>query len=136
MSSHSVAYDGQIMTLGQSLDENFRGVQKLLNDLHVLMRQMSMCMDQEIDEDDDYKESVLYEDQQCDIITRMVFLLEELIPMAHTITGPAPASCMEWLKSHKEERKSKLAREKLVQKAASDRAKADLTEAMKADCKN
>ena len=92
MSSHSVAYDGQIMTLGQSLDENFRGVQKLLNDLHVLMRQMAMCMDQEIDEDDDYKESVLYEDQQCDIITRMVFLLEELIPMAHTITRPPLAA--------------------------------------------
>ena len=83
MSTHSVAYDGQVMTLGQSLDENFRGVQKLLNDLHVLMRQMAMCSEQEIDEDEDYKESVLFEDQQYDIITRIVFLLEELIPIAY-----------------------------------------------------
>ena len=52
MSTQSVAYDGQVMTLGQSLDENFRGVQKLLNDL---MRQMAMCSEQEIDEDEDYK---------------------------------------------------------------------------------
>ena len=136
MSTQSVAYDGQVMSLGQSLDENFRGIQKLLNDLHVLMRQMGMCADQEIDEDEDYKESVLFEDQQYDIVTRMVFLLEELIPMAHTITGPPPASCREWLKSHKEERKTKLAREKLIQKAASDRAKADLKEAIKAECKS
>ena len=64
MSTQSVAYDGQVMTLGQSLDENFRGVQKLLNDLHVLMRQMAMCSEQEIDEDEDYKESVLFEDQR------------------------------------------------------------------------
>ena len=133
MSTQSVAYDGQVMTLGQSLDENFRGVQKLLNDLHVLMRQMAMCSEQEIDEDEDYKESVLFEDQQYDIITRMVFLLEELIPMAHTITGPPPASCRDWLKSHKEERKVKLTREKLQQKAASDRAKLELKELIKAD---
>ena len=102
MSTHSVTYDGQVMTLGQSLDENFRGVQKLLNDLHVLMRQMAMSSDQEIDEDEDYKESVVFEDKQYDIITRMVYLLEELIPMAHMITGPPPANCRDWLEAHKE----------------------------------
>ena len=56
--------------------------------------------------------------------------------MAHMITGPPPANCRDWLKAHKEERKVKLARGKVQQKAASDKAKLDLKELIKAESKN
>ena len=73
------------MTMEQSLDENFRDIQKLLNQLHCEMRQGAALTEQEVNEDDDFKEAVLFEDTVGDIITQMVRLLEELIPMCAEI---------------------------------------------------
>src|SRR3954452_2238384 len=89
----SVSFDGRVMTLEEALDDNFRQIQRMLTNLNVEMRQLAAKTEQEIDEDEDFKESVLFEDSATD---RMVRLLEEIPPMAHMITGTAPAACKEW----------------------------------------
>ena len=127
----SVAFDGKVMSLEEALDENFRQIQKMLTGLHVKMRQLAALTEQEIDEDEDFRESVLFEDDAFDFVTGMVRLLEEIPLMARTITGTAPAECKEWYTAHKAARKAKLTQEKVEHKAASDKAKLDLKLLMK-----
>jgi hypothetical protein len=114
------------MSLEDALDENFRMIQKMLTNLHVEMRRLAALTEQEVDENEDFRESVLFEDSSYDLVTGMVRLLEEIPPMAAEIRGKAPAECKEWFIQHKAERKIKLAREKADHKAAADRAKLEL----------
>ena len=126
MSMISVAFNSQVMTLEEALDETMLGIQKQLNNLHVEMRRLAALTEQEIDEEDDFRESVLFEDSAYDLVNGMVRLLEEIPPMAAEIRGKAPPECKEWFVAHKAERKIKLAAEKLEYKLASDKAKLEL----------
>lgn len=133
MSTLSVAYDGKVMTMEMALDENFRGIQRLLNDLHVGMRQAAALTEQQVDDEEDFREAVMYEDRDSDIITQMVRLLEELVPMNIMIRGTAPAGCKDWYKEHKAARKIKLAAEKVEYTAATAKARLALKEFLKAE---
>ena len=132
-STFKVEYDGKVMTMEQSLDENFRGIQRLLNDLHVSMRADCALLDQEIDDEEDFKEHILHEDTATDIILNMERLLSYFLPMMAMVRGTTPAGCREWYKQHKEERKQKLAREKANHAADSARAKLELKAALAAE---
>ena len=121
----SVAFNGQVMTLEEALDETMLGIQKQFNNLHVEMRQLAALTEQEIDEEEDFRESVLFEDSAYDLVNGMVRLLEEIPPMAAEIRGKAPPECKEWFVKHVAEREI-LAAEKVEHKAASVRAKAEL----------
>jgi hypothetical protein len=127
----SVAFDGKVTSMEEALDENFRQIQRMLTGLHMKMRQLAALTEQEVDEETDFKESVLFEDAAYDFVSGMVRLLEEIPPMARTITGTAPKECKEWYTQHKEARKAKLAMEKADHKAASDKAKLELKLLMK-----
>ena len=129
-STLQVAYDGRVMTMEQSLDENFRGIQRLLNDLHAAMRADCALVDQEIDDDEDFKEHVLHEDNVHDIISEMRRLLDHLPPMMDLTRGTTPAGCREWYRQHKEQRKLKIAQVKQNHATDMARAKAELKTAM------
>jgi hypothetical protein len=87
------------MSLEEALDENFRQIQRMLTRLNVEMRQLAAKTEQEIDEADDFKESVLFEDVAYDLVTGMVRLLEE-IPRngSHIVnTGTSHGRGAHWL---------------------------------------
>ena len=135
-STMKVAYDGKVITMEQSLDENFRGIQGLLNELHVQMRADCALMDQEIDEDDDFKEHVLHEDSANDIIANMVRLLSYFPPMMDMTRGSTPAGCREWYKAHKATRKEHIAKDKANHVADAARAKAELKQLLSSESKS
>src|SRR5687767_511763 len=92
----SVAFDGRVMTLEAALDETMIGIQKQLNTLHVEMRRLAALTEQEVDEEEDFKESVAFEDSAYDLVTGMVRLLEEIPSMAAEIRGKATPECKDW----------------------------------------
>jgi hypothetical protein len=129
----SVTFDGRVMTLEEALDDNFRQIQRMLTNLNMEMRRLAAKTEQEIDEVEDFRESVLFEDVSFDLVTGMVRLLEEIPPMARMITGNAPAECKEWYRLHKEQRKIKLTQEKAEHKVRTDKAKLELKAVLKGE---
>ena len=133
MSSISVVFEGREQTLEEALDSCMQGIQKRLNNLHMEMRRLAALTEQEIDEVEDFKESVEFEDNAFDLVSGMIRLLKEIPLMARDITGTAPAECKEWFAAHKEDRKVKLAAEEAEYKAATAKAKAELKARLKAE---
>jgi len=81
------------MTLEQALDETIKGVQNHLNSLQSLLRQLAACEDQEIDEDDDFKQGVDLEDSVTDTVAALGELLSELRtshPTSEVLHPPRP----------------------------------------------
>ena len=124
-SMRSVNFHGKEMSLEQALDETIKGVQNHLNSLQSLLRQLAACEDQEIDEDDDFKQGVDLEDSVTDTVAALGELLGELPDIASEIRGPAPNPAMKaWHRTHKAERKLQLARRKEEAKARAAAEKA------------
>ena len=104
-------------------------IQRRLNNLHMEMRRLACLTEQEIDEIDDFKESVIFRDTSVDYVTGLVRLLEEIPPMANDLVGKPPPECKEWYTEHVAERKTKLAK----YKAETAAAKAELKARLKAE---
>ena len=130
MSSISVVCDGKEQTLEEALDYVMIEIQRRLNNLHMEMRRLACLTEQEIDEIDDFKESVLFRDTSVDYVTGLVRLLEEIPPMANDLVGKSPPECKEWYTVHVAERKTKLAAKYKAETAA---AKAELKARLKAE---
>ena len=79
MSAISVAFNGQVMTLEESPDETMLKIQKQLNNLHVEMRRLAALTEQEINEEEDFRELVLFKDSAYDLVYGTVRLLEVFI---------------------------------------------------------
>ena len=133
MSSISVVCDGKEQTLEEALDYVMIEIQRRLNNLHMEMRRLACLTEQEIDEIDDFKESVLFRDTSVDYVTGLVRLLEEIPPMANDLVGKSPPECKEWYTVHVAERKTKLAAELAKYKAETAAAKAELKARLKAE---
>ena len=133
MSSISVVCDGKEQTLEEALDYVMIEIQRRLNNLHMEMRRLACLTEQEIDEIDDFKESVLFRDTSVDYVTRLVRLREEIPPMANDLVGKPPPECKEWYTEHVAERKTKLAAELAKYKAETAAAKAELKARLKAE---
>ena len=123
MSSISVVCDVKEQTLEEALDYVMIEIQRRLNNLHMEMRRLACLTEQEIDEIDDFKESVLFRDTSVDYVTGLVRLLEEIPPMANDLVGKSPPESKEWYTA---ERKTKLAAELAKYKAETAAAKAEL----------
>ena len=133
MSTISVVCDGKEQTLEEALDYVMIEIQRRLNNLHMEMRRLACLTEQEIDEIDDFKESVLFRDTSVDYVTGLVRLLEEIPPMANDLVGKSPPECKEWYTVHVAERKTKLAAELAKYKAETAAAKAELKARLKAE---
>ena len=133
MSSISVVCDGKEQTLEEALDYVMIEIQRRLNNLHMEMRRLACLTEQEIDEIDDFKESVLFRDTSVDYVTGLVRLLEEIPPMANDLVGKSPPECKEWYTVHVAERKTKLAAELAKYKAETAAAKAELKSRLKTE---
>ena len=124
-SMRSVNFHGREMSLEQALDETIRGVQNHLNNLQCLLRQLAAAEEQEVDEDDDFRQMVQLEDETADTVSALNELLSELPDIASDIRGPAPNPAMKaWHRTHKAERKLQLARRKEEAKARAAAEKA------------
>ena len=133
MSSISVVCDGKEQTLEEALDYVMIEIQRRLNNLHMEMRRLACLTEQEIDEIDDFKESVLFRDTSVDYVTGLVRVLEEIPPMANDLVGKCPPECKEWYTVHVAERKTKLAAELAKYKVETAAAKAELKSRLKTE---
>ena len=133
MSSISVVFDGKEQTLEEGLDSLMVKVHGGLNNLHMAMRRLASLTEQEIDELDDFKESVEFEDQSFDFVRGIVRNMKDIPVMAREITGKPPAELKEWYAHHVAQRKLKIAMEEGEFKAATDKAKSEMKARIKAE---
>ena len=118
-SSMSVSYCGSEMPLEQALYDVFQKLQQHLNNSHCAVRSMAMSEDQSMDEDDDFKDLVKYNDIIQDDTDGMIELFKDLKSISKQVLGKPPNPDMKaWLTNHqnqrKEEKRLQKEREKLV----------------------
>jgi len=104
-----MSFDGRVMTLEEAMDDIFRQIQ-VADNLNVEMRQLASLTEQQVEEEDDFKESVKFETQHP-ILSRAWFDF-----WRRSANGPndhrnRAAILREWFASHKSQRKLKLAQE-------------------------
>lgn len=114
--SSIVSYDGKEMELSDALDECFRALQTRLNDMQCAVRSMAMD-DQKLDEIEDFKDLVAYEDSIQDNIDGIVMLMKELSSVTKQVRGKAPADAKAWYAQHLAQRKAEKQRIKDEAKA-------------------
>jgi hypothetical protein len=128
-SERSVVYDGAEMTVEQMLDQLIRDIQGGLNNLQVNLRNMCALEDQQVDDDQDFREMVSISDTTEDLVTLLVHHLTELPPVLHEIRGPAPPDSKAWFTAHQAQRRAQAAAEKErlreESRAAKEEEKAD-----------
>ena len=73
-----MAFDGKVGTPNTALDYGMDSIQRLMNNLHMDMSKLASLTEQEIDESEDYKESVDFAERSTDIVTKLVWLLERV----------------------------------------------------------
>ena len=78
------------MNVDLALDKTVRQAQQGLTSLQVSLRELCALDDQAIDELEDWKIAVSLYDKVEDWVEGVVVLLEELVPIAAEIRGPAP----------------------------------------------
>ena len=118
-SSISVSYCGSEMPLEQALDDVFQKLQQHLNAAHCAVRSMAMSEDQSMDEDDDFKDLVKYNDIIQDDTDGMIELFKDLKSISKQVLGKPPNPDMKaWYVYHqsqnKEEKRLEKEREKLA----------------------
>jgi hypothetical protein len=121
-----IAFNGQVCPPGEALNKAMFGIQRLMNDLHMEMRKLASLTEQVVDEDEDFKESVVFAERSADIVMEMVWLLDDLFDLIVGFVGKAPTECKAWHAAHKAERKAALAAEAAERKEAARKAKAEL----------
>jgi hypothetical protein len=113
MSTMSVVSDGRVVSLEEGLDHAMNSGQKLLNNLHLAVREINKPIGFEV--------KVEIEDSCVDDVIELTRLLKEIPAMAtrvRSVGGATPAECKAWYKNHKDQRKIKLKNEKEELKAA------------------
>ena len=118
-----VAFDGKVGTPNTALDYGMDSIQRLMNNLHMDMRKLASLTEQEIDPDEDFKESVDFAEQSTDIVTKLVWLLERVDMLVAGFLGKVPNVCKVWHAGHVVECKAALAVDKAAHKAAAAQAK-------------
>jgi hypothetical protein len=113
------------MNVDLALDRTVRQAQQGLTDLQISLRELCALDDQAIDPLDDWKIAVGLYDKVEDWVEGVVALLEELVPIAAEIRGPAPD------KDTKAAYKLHVAARKAAKKKAADEKKAKTSEARK-----
>lgn len=118
-SSMSVSYCGSEMPLEQALDDVFQKLQQHLNAAHCAVRSMSMAEDQSMDEEDDFKELVKYNDIIQDDTDGMIELFKDLKNISKQVLGKPPNPNMKaWYVNHQAQRKEEARLEKEREKLA------------------
>jgi len=105
-SERSVSFQGEEMSAEQMMDTIIKEVQGALNGLQVALRNLCALEDQEVDENDDFKEAVALEDATVDLTETITLILKDLIPVIGELRGPAPKDSKTWWAKHKAERKA------------------------------
>jgi hypothetical protein len=121
-----VVFNGEVVPPEQALDKGMIGIQRFLNNLHMEMRKLACLTEQQIDEEEDFRESVEFAEHSSDLVTKLVWLLDEVFLLVVRFQGKAPTECKAWYVEHKAQRKVTLAAEKAEHKAAAEKAKAEL----------
>jgi hypothetical protein len=124
-SQTSCVFDGEVMNVDLALDKTVRSAQQGLTDLQVALRELCALDDQAIDELEDWKIAVSLYDKVEDWVEGVTALLEELVPIAAEIRGPAPD------KETKAAYKLHVAARKAAKKKAADEKKVKTSEARK-----
>ena len=118
-----VAFDGHVGSPNMALDYGMDSIQRLMNNLHMDMRKLASLTEQEIDPDEDYKESVEFAERSTDIVTKLVWLLERVNMLVAGFLGKVPNECKAWHAEHVAERKAALVVDKAAHIAAANQAK-------------
>ena len=118
-SSMSVSYCGSEMPLEQALDDVFQKLQQHLNSSHCAVRSMSMLEEQSMDENEDFKDCVKYDDIIQDDTDGMIALFKDLKSISKQVLGKPPNPDMKaWYVNHQTQRKQEAQLEKERQKLA------------------
>jgi hypothetical protein len=94
------------MNVEEALDRVTRDAQQRLTDLQMALRRLCMAEDQQIDDEEDFKECVRLEDEVTDFVSGLAELLSELPQIAGDIRGDCPKECKAWWVEHKTQRKA------------------------------
>jgi hypothetical protein len=84
-SERSCVLGGQVMNVEEALDRVTRDAQQRLTDLQMSLRRLCMAEDQQIDDEEDFKECVRLEDEVTDFVSGLAELLSELPQIAGDI---------------------------------------------------
>jgi hypothetical protein len=127
-SERSCVFEGKEMTVEQALSQVTRKCQGRLTDLEMCLCRLCALEDQAIDEDDDWKMAVEIDDQVNDMVSELIVLLSELVPISADIRGKPPhKEALTKYKLHvakrKEAKKAAAAEKKALAKAAKEEAK-------------
>ena len=118
-SSMSVSYCGSEVALEEALDDVFQKLQQHLNNSHCAVRSMSMLEEQSMDEDEDFKDCVKYNDIIQDDTDGMIALFKDLKSISKQVLGKPPNPDMKtWYVNHQAARKQEAQLEKERQKLA------------------
>ena len=118
-SSMSVSYCGSEVALEEALDDVFQKLQQHLNDAHCAVRSMSMLEEQSMDEDEDFKDCVKYNDIIQDDTDGMIDLFKDLKSISKQVLGKPPNPDMKaWYVNHQTQRKQEAQLEKEREKLA------------------
>ena len=118
-SSMSVSYCGSEVALEEALDDVFQKLQQHLNDAHCAVRSMSMLEEQSMDEDEDFKDCVKYNDIIQDDTDGMIDLFKDLKSISKQVLGKPPNPDMKaWYANHQTQRKQEAQLEKEREKLA------------------
>ena len=105
-SSMLVSYCGSEMPLEQALDDVFQKLQQHLNNSHCAVRSMSMLEEQSMDENEDFKDCVKYNDIIQDDTSGMIDLFKDLKSISNQVLGKPPNPDMKaWYVNHQAQRK-------------------------------
>ena len=121
--------NGQVMNVEEALDRVTRDAQQRLTDLQMALRRLCAAEDQQVDDEEDFKECVRLEDEVTDFVSGLAELLSELPQIAGDIRGDCPKECREWWKAHKDERKA-AAKAHAEEVKAAAKARKDLVKQM------
>jgi hypothetical protein len=105
-SERSCVLNGQVMNVEEALDRVTRDAQMRLTDLQMALRRLCAAEDQQIDDEEDFKECVRLEDEVTDFVSGLAELLSELPQIAGDIRGDCPKECKAWWVEHKAQRKA------------------------------
>ena len=101
-STRSVNYAGEEMTVDSMLETIVREVQNALNSLQIQLRQLCALDDQQVDEDQDFREAVELEDAAVDLADVICIMMKDLVPVVADIRGKPPTKeSKAWWVTHK-----------------------------------